>query len=56
MNIDTLGTKVLEGAISGGSETDKIHLNDPEKKPCQAREKNPAPAKLSWGIPLRLTA
>lgn len=43
MNTDTLGTKVLEGALSGGSETCKIHLNDPEKKPCRACDKSPAP-------------
>jgi len=43
MNTDTLVTKVLEGALSGGAETEKIHLNDLEIKPCQACDSSPAP-------------
>jgi len=43
MNTDTLVTKVLEGALSGGAETEKIYLNDLEIKPCQACDKSPAP-------------
>jgi len=41
MNTDTLVTKVLEGARSVGAETEKIHLNDLEIKPCQACDKQP---------------
>jgi hypothetical protein len=43
MNTDTLVTKVLEGALSYGAETEKIYLNDLEIKPCQACDKSPAP-------------
>jgi len=43
MNTDTLVTKVLEGALSGGAETEKIYLNDLEIKPCQACDRSPAP-------------
>ena len=42
MNTDTLVTKVLEGALSSGAETEKIYLNDLEIKPCQACDKLPA--------------
>ncbi len=47
MNTDTLVDKVLEGAKSGGANTDKIYLNDLEIKPCQACAKYPAP-KFCW--------
>lgn len=43
MNTDTLVTKVLEGALSNGAETEKIYLNDLEIKPCQACDTSPAP-------------
>jgi len=43
MNTDTLVTKVLEGAKSGGAEIEKIFLNDLEIKPCQACNRFPAP-------------
>jgi multimeric flavodoxin WrbA len=43
MNTDTLVTKVLEGALSCGAETEKIYLNDLVIKPCQACDKSPAP-------------
>jgi len=43
MNTDTLVTKVLEGTLSSGAETEKIYLNDLEIKPCQACDKSPAP-------------
>ena len=43
MNTDTLVTKVLEGTLSSGAETEKIYLNDLEIKPCQACDRSPAP-------------
>jgi len=43
MNTDTLVTKVLEGALARGAETEKIMLNDLDIKPCQACNKSPAP-------------
>ena len=43
MNTDTLVTKVLEGTLSSGVETEKIYLNELEIKPCQACDRSPAP-------------
>lgn len=42
-NTDTLVREALEGARSAGAETETIHLNDLDIRPCQACPRSPAP-------------